>query len=228
MLIKQFDCILFDADETLFEFDAFQGLRAIFADHDIDFTSEDYRDYQALNKPLWTAYQQHQITAEQLKIQRFEQWSQKIGVSASQLNQQFLAAMASTCQLLPGAQHLLTAIAPHAKLGIITNGFTDLLHARLHSTGINDYFQVLTISEQFGIAKPAPEIFLHTIAQLPEVNAARTLMVGDTPESDIEGGIKAGFKTCWLDHGDRLLPDHISPDWRVTSLAQLQQLLTTS
>ncbi len=75
MLIKQFDCILFDADETLFEFDAYKGLNKMFAQHGVTFSREDYQNYQALNKPLWTAYQQHEIDAEQLKTRRFDPWA---------------------------------------------------------------------------------------------------------------------------------------------------------
>lgn len=228
MLINQLDCILFDADETLFTFDAYQGLRTMFAEHSVDFSAEDYQTYQSLNKPLWDAYQQHKITAEQLKVRRFEGWAEKIGVTASQLNQQFLQSMANICQPLPGAQALLASIAPYVSLGIITNGFTDLLHARLQRTGLDNYFQVLTISEQFGLAKPAAEIFQHTLDQLPGVASARTLMVGDTPESDIAGGMNAGMKTCWLDHGDKSLPEGMVPDWQVSSLPQLQQLLMSA
>lgn len=225
MLIKQFDCILFDADETLFEFDAYKGLNKMFAQHGVTFSPEDYQNYQAVNKPLWTAYQQHEIDAEQLKVRRFDPWAKVLNLPASTLNQQFLASMAEICQPLPGAKSLLDAIAPHVRIGIITNGFTDLLHARLASTGFGDYFQVLTISEQFGLAKPAPEIFQHTLAQLEGCQPERTLMVGDTPESDIAGGINAGMKTCWLDHGDKTLPETIKPDWQVPTLSTLQALL---
>lgn len=227
MLVNQFDCILFDVDETLFEFDAYQGLRQVFAQYHVDFTLGDYHTYQSVNKPLWVAYQQQEITAEQLKVQRFAHWAERITVPASTLNQQFLQAMALTCRPLAGAQSLLEQLAPKVRLGIITNGFVDLLHARLNSTGFDRYFQVLTVSEQFGVAKPAPAIFHHTLAQLPGSSAARTLMVGDTPESDIAGGINAGMKTCWLDNGDKSLPAELLPDWRVNSLAELQQLLLT-
>ncbi len=225
MLIKHFDCILFDADETLFEFDAYKGLSTMFAQHGVTFSPEDYQRYQALNKPLWTAYQHHEIDAEQLKTQRFDPWAKVLNLPASTLNQQFLAAMAQICQPLPGAKALLEAISPHVRVGIITNGFTDLLHARLASTDFSGYFDVLTISEQFGLAKPAPEIFQHTLEQLEGCLPERTLMVGDTPESDILGGINAGMKTCWLDHGDKILPATITPDWQVPTLPALQSLL---
>ncbi|CDL52991.1 5'-nucleotidase [Klebsiella pneumoniae] len=50
-------------------------------------------------------------------------------------------------------------------------------------------------------------------------------MVGDTAESDIRGGVNAGLATCWLNAHQRELPADLEPDWTVTSLSELEQLL---
>ncbi|MDU7870711.1 MAG: pyrimidine 5'-nucleotidase, partial [Pantoea sp.] len=111
------------------------------------------------------------------------------------------------------------------KMGIITNGFTALQQIRLERTGFRDYFSALVISEQVGVPKPAAEIFDYALKQMGNPDRQRVLMVGDTPESDILGGINAGLKTCWLDHGTRPLPQHIHPTWQVKSLNELEALL---
>ena len=59
--------VLFDADETLFSFNAFEGLKVMFANYGVEFTESDYHHYQATNKPLWVAYQKHEITASELQ-----------------------------------------------------------------------------------------------------------------------------------------------------------------
>ena len=41
-----YEWILFDADETLFEFDAKRGLKLMFSRFDIDFSDDDYEKYQ--------------------------------------------------------------------------------------------------------------------------------------------------------------------------------------
>jgi 5'-nucleotidase len=51
------------------------------------------------------------------------------------------------------------------KLGIITNGFTALQQTRLERTGFRDYFDLLVISEQVGVAKPDPRIFDYALEQ---------------------------------------------------------------
>ncbi len=70
-MLNDWDCILFDADETLFHFDAFAGLQRMFTRYDVQFSDRDYADYQAINKPLWVDYQNGTITAAQLQTQRF-------------------------------------------------------------------------------------------------------------------------------------------------------------
>lgn len=219
------DWILFDADETLFTFDAFGGLQRMFLDYSVTFTAEDFQDYQAINKPLWVDYQNGAISALQLQHQRFEGWSERLSVPAGDLNAAFLNAMAEICVPLPGAVSLLNALKDKVKIGIITNGFTALQQIRLERTGLRDYFDLQVISEQVGVAKPDRKIFDYTFEQMGQPPRDRVLMVGDTAESDILGGMNAGIATCWLNAHGRSLPEGIMPTWEVTTLSELEQLL---
>lgn len=219
------DWILFDADETLFTFDAFGGLQRMFLDYSVTFTAEDFQDYQAVNKPLWVDYQNGALSALHLQHQRFEGWSERLSVPAGDLNAAFLNAMAEICVPLPGAVSLLNALKDKVKIGIITNGFTALQQIRLERTGLRDYFDLLVISEQVGVAKPDRKIFDYAFEQMGNPPLERVLMVGDTAESDILGGMNAGIATCWLNAHGRNLPEGIAPTWEVTSLSELERLL---
>ena len=73
-----YDFYIFDADHTLFEFDAFEGLKHMFANFDVQFDLEDYEFYQQTNKPLWVQYQNGEISADTLK-----QCDSAIGVKSS-------------------------------------------------------------------------------------------------------------------------------------------------
>lgn len=219
------DWILFDADETLFSFDSFGGLQRMFLDYSVTFTAQDFQDYQAVNKPLWVDYQNGTINALQLQHQRFQGWADRLSVAPGDLNDAFLNAMAEICAPLPGAVPLLNALKGKVKLGIITNGFTALQQRRLERTGLRDYFDLLVISEQVGVAKPDPRIFDYALEQAGNPARDRVLMVGDTAESDILGGMNAGLATCWLNAHRRELPAGIEPTWTVASLSELEQLL---
>lgn len=224
--VKPYKWILFDADETLFHFDAFSGLQRMFSHFGIQFTTQDYQEYQMINESLWVHYQKGDITAQQLQHQRFDAWANKLDITPKELNSAFLATMTEVSTPLEGAVELLNSLLGKAKLGIITNGFIELQQARLEHTGLKAYFDLLVISEQVGIAKPHPGIFEHAFSQMGELDREQVLMVGDNPDSDILGGIKAGINTCWLNVANKPIPAGISPNYQVSSLKELQDLLS--
>ncbi|HGX4500576.1 TPA: HAD-IA family hydrolase, partial [Escherichia coli] len=80
-------------------------------------------------------------------------------------------------------------------------------------------------SEEVGVAKPNKKIFDYALEQAGNPDRSRVLMVGDTAESDILGGINAGLATCWLNAHNREQPEGIAPTWTVSSLHELEQLL---
>lgn len=223
--MNNWDWIFFDADETLFSFDAFSGLQRMFFDYGITFTDDDFRLYQAVNQPLWVDYQNGAISSLQLQHQRFERWASRLSVEPDELNSAFVSAMAEICTPLPGAESLLNALRGKVKMGIITNGFTALQQRRLERTGLSDHFDLLIISEEVGVAKPDRRIFDYALAQAGNPDRDRVMMVGDNAASDVLGGINAELATCWLNAHQQTLPAGINPTWTVTSLADLEQRL---
>lgn len=133
--------------------------------------------------------------------------------------------MADICTFLPGALELLNSLKDRVKLGIITNGFTELQNIRLEKMGLLDTFSALIISEQVGIAKPHKGIFDFAFTQMDHPNKHEILMVGDNPHSDILGGMNAGIHTCWLNVQGTPLPEGIDPSYQVATLDELNALL---
>lgn len=223
--MRNYSWILFDADETLFHFDAFSGLSLMFSNFDFSFTRQDYEEYETINKPLWTEYQNGTITAQQLQHRRFAPWADKLQVATKDLNSAYMAVMAEICTPLDGAISLLNSLKGKSKLGIITNGFTELQQSRLERTGLRKHFDLLVISEEVGHAKPHQRIFDHTLAMMGNPSRKQVLMVGDNPDSDILGGLNAGLDTCWLNIHNKIAPEGITPHYQVSSLVELEDLL---
>ncbi|KTD30995.1 haloacid dehalogenase [Legionella moravica] len=223
--LGDYSWILFDADETLFHFDAFRGLGLMFSGFGMTFTRQDYEEYERINKPLWVDYQNGAINAQQLQHRRFAPWADKLEVSAQHLNSTYMAVMAEICTPLDGAVSLLNAVKGQYQLGIITNGFTELQQARLDRTGFKDHFELIVISEEVGHAKPHPQIFEHTLYRMGNPSRDQVLMVGDNPDSDILGGLNAGLHTCWLNTQNKAAPEGITPHFEVSSLKELERML---
>lgn len=81
-------------------------------------------------------------------------------------------------------------------LGIISNGRGTFQTKAIEGLGIQDYFDVILISEFEQIKKPQAEIF-HRAAQRLEVMYPDCVFVGDNPEADIIGAKNAGMKSIW-------------------------------
>ncbi|KTC95964.1 pyrimidine 5'-nucleotidase [Legionella feeleii] len=223
--MKTYEWILFDADETLFNFDSFVGLQRLLSRFEVNFTQQDYQTYQVFNKGLWIDYQNGTITAQELQHQRFAIWADQLQVSTQFLHSTFMAIMADICTPIEGALSLLTALKGRVKLGIITNGFTELQQIRLERTGFKAYFDLLVISEQVGFAKPHRGIFEHALSLMGNPARGQVLMVGDNPDSDILGGLNAGLDTCWFNAHNNPVPPGLTPKYQVSSLAELETLL---
>ena len=224
-----YDWIIFDADETLFHFDNFSGLKHMLAKYRVGFDKNDFTEFQNINKPLWVEYQDGKISAKELQTRRFESWSKRLKIPAEQLNHQFLESMADICKPLPGAEALMMHLTKQSiKSIIITNGFTQLQKVRLERTKFDRYFPHVIISEEVGVAKPNQAIFDHALDKIGNPDRSKVLMVGDTLESDILGGINAKLDTCWLNHHNKSHPEHITPTYQVNSLHQLLEQLKQS
>lgn len=221
----QYDWILFDADETLFHFDSFSGIKLMLERRDIELTDQTYQNYEKINKPLWVDYQNGNISAKELKHTRFKPWAEQLNTTPETLNSEYMQAMADICRLLPGAKELIHSLVGRVKLGIITNGFSDLQTIRLERTGMAAHFEHVVISEEVGMAKPDCRIFEYALTLMGNPDKKRVLMVGDNPHSDILGGINAGIETCWLNCNKGEAPENINADVEVGSLKELQRFL---
>ncbi|HVY53901.1 MAG TPA: pyrimidine 5'-nucleotidase, partial [Gammaproteobacteria bacterium] len=141
--MKAYEWILFDIDETLFHFDSFSGLKLALTRLGFEFSQPDFEAYETINKSLWVDYQNCKITSQQLQYDRFKSWAAKLQIPADHLIEAFQNAMAEITKPLDGAIPLLNALRGKTKLGVITNGFTYMQHARLERTGLKDHFDVV-------------------------------------------------------------------------------------
>ena len=86
------------------------------------------------------------------------------------------------------------------RIGLISNtGMTPgtTFRTYLSNTGMLDFFDTLTFSDEVKMAKPAREIFLLTLRTL-DAAPGQTVHVGDSIRNDIAGAKDCGLKTVWI------------------------------
>ena len=96
-----------------------------------------------------------------------------------------------------GVAPLLDILATRYKLGLITNGPSEIQRAKIVQFDLARWFNVIVVSEEFGVAKPDPAIFLHAANALGS-DPADCVMIGDNPEADIRGAQAAGMRSVWI------------------------------
>lgn len=217
----KYQWILFDADETLFSFHSYLGLKSMLKRYGLEFNEQDYEAFQAVNQPLWVAYQNKEINAEALQRIRFESLAQKTGQDPLVLNRELMDEMAHVSQPLEGVREMLASLHGKVKMGIITNGFNALQQKRLENTQTAGFFDLLVVSETVGVAKPDRQIFDYAFSQMGEIERSKVLMVGDTLASDILGGNLAGIDTCWFNPKGLANETAIQPTYEIRSMAEL-------
>lgn len=87
------------------------------------------------------------------------------------------------------------------KLGIISN-FDSRVYSVLDSLQIRRFFDAITLSSETGYSKPDREIFESAVLAL-DVPSAAILVVGDSPEDDVEGAMRAGLSAILIDRKKR-------------------------
>lgn len=223
----RYQWILFDADETLYSFNSYFGLKAVLKSYGIDFTESDYAEFQAVNKPLWVDYQNKKITAEQLRTIRFAKLSALTKQTAEQLNLELMAQMALVSQPLVNVEEMLTRLYGKVKMGIITNGFDALQQQRLANTQTKRFFEFVVTSESVGAAKPDAQIFQSAFAQMGEFTQSKVLMVGDTLASDILGASQVGIDSCWFNPEQKTNDTQIIPTYEIHNILDLVEIASS-
>jgi len=100
--------------------------------------------------------------------------------------------------VLASAQALLEALrARGIKTGLIANSWPDpgrVLRRDAEAFGLAELLDALVYSEEIGVRKPDPQIFLHACRQL-DVEAVATMYVGDNLVTDVQGAANVGMTT---------------------------------
>jgi len=127
--------------------------------------------------------------------------------------------------LMDQALEVLRALKSSYRVGLVTNGRTDIQYGKIDRLGIRDLFEFILVSEEAGVKKPDPRIFRMAVERL-RVRPEECVFVGDHPRNDIEGAGLAGMKTVWIKVNQPWLPElTVRPDYEIERLSELLELL---
>lgn len=196
--------VFFDLDRTLWDFESNSeatlkelfsefGLTAKLGVSDDDFIHE----YKRINEIFWEDYRNGVIKKEALRYARFEAAMKFFGYQdrklASEIGEHYISRSPKKTGLVEGTIEILDHLKTKYELHIITNGFEEVQHIKMKSSGLAPYFGHVITSESAGAKKPDPIIYHHA-AELTGAQAENSIMIGDHFEADVVGALEVGWK----------------------------------
>jgi len=110
-------------------------------------------------------------------------------------------------------------------LGLITNGASCLQREKLTTAGLDEYFDVVVVSAEFGVGKPDPSIFEHALDRLGS-DREQAVMIGDSLTRDVNGAIATGLQGVWVNRSGQPRPTDRPDLIEVTTLSDLPAALS--
>ena len=227
----KYSYLLFDADNTLFDFDraeqdAFSLLSKSFPDAA---NANEFDIYHEINKKIWQEHEMGLISKEKLKTERFRRYIKRCRNLddenlACEMGKQFLNFLSQSSVLISGAKEVLASLKTKYSVFIVTNGITKVQKSRLNGSDIAGLVDNIFISEEIGFSKPDKRFFDHVMNFIGEYDPKEYLIIGDSVSSDIEGAVLSGIDSCLYNPRDIEYKDN-KATYTVKSLEELINLL---
>ena len=228
--MAKYYCILFDADNTLLNFDAAESkaLADTLVNYGIEPDAETVQTYRTINEELWRQLEKGQLRREKLMSERFTRFLKAIDAAGdgAEMNRYYLEQLSLHPDLAsPEVLDVLRELSEVATLAVVTNGFQKVQSRRLAESGVANFLEDVFVSEKMDAEKPNRKIFDAALRALGVENREHVLMVGDSLTSDVQGGISAGLDTCWFNPHHQENPGKILPTYEISSLEELYPLV---
>lgn len=160
---------------------------------------------------------------EELRLLAFERSLESLGCAdrglAVHLNEIYLRHRFEDIELYPDVIPALDRLAPHFKLGLLSNG-----NSYPDRCGLEGRFAFVVFSQDFRIRKPDRRIFEIT-AREAGCPLEALLHVGDSLQNDVAGANEAGAESVWLNREGMANDTGITVDHEITSLTDLPEIL---
>ena len=236
MLNKLPKAIIFDMDDTILSDDAVSDdcWRQVCRDfdHRLEVDTSENLLFGIVEAGRWfwaDPVRSRPAALDLLKARRdvlsmaFDRYGIEDEVLLDEMAAAFQQLKTATIELFPGALDALHSLRSKGlKLGLITNGNAQGQRAKVKGAGLEPIFDNILIEGEFGVGKPDPQVFHHTLNQL-EVTPDEAWMVGDNLVNDIGGAQAVGIYGIWVDWRGVGPPENspVTPDRTIRSIVEL-------
>jgi putative hydrolase of the HAD superfamily len=231
--LKTYRHIFFDLDHTLWDYDknVQESLTELYDLYQLAslgiLDSEKFiQSFYNVNFKLWAMYDVGKIDKKSLREVRFRSVFENAGADPNAvpkvMEDDFMHRTSSKPHVLPYTFEILDYLKPNYGLHIISNGFNESQAKKMEASGLTPYFDLIVTSETTGHKKPDPRIFHYAMDRLG-IKSNETMMIGDNPNSDILGAIRANIDNVYFDPHEKGI-EH-QPTYTIRHLKELEEFL---
>lgn len=223
----KYDILLFDADNTILDFDKSeeQALRLAFEQCCLHYDDNVLEVYRRNNIKQWQLFERGIITDKsEVLSSRFVETFKELGIDidskrTADLYEEFLH---NGFYVINNAEYVLQKLQQlKCRLYLVSNGVLSIQNSRMRGSGMDKYFLRRFVSEEVGYPKPRKEYFDYCFKHIDKFERSRALIIGDSLTSDIQGGINAGIDTCWYNPKHIVNASFVMATYEINDLEQL-------
>lgn len=231
--MKKYTTVFFDLDHTLWDFErnSSETLEELYNEIDLQrrlgMDAATFIDgYKKINFRYWEAYRKGEISKEILRTERFREAFRVHGMDDDNVVHHFAEGYVrispEKTHLFPHTYEVLEYLHEKYSMHIITNGFEEIQHKKLHNCNISRFFKSVITSEQAGVKKPHAGIY-HYGLRASAANPQECIMIGDEPDVDLIGARDVGIDQVYFNAENE--PSSFNTTWEITSLIELKGIL---
>lgn len=225
----RYQLILFDLDDTLFEWYPFwkAGMMATMRVHHStrDFDTETvFSTFDRYSLSLLPGIEQGKLDWPAYRRMRYTETMRHLGKEADKETADDFMALFHELKMdylkpNPAVVRMVKDLAANHRLGIVTNGPADQQYHKVDNLQLSPFFpdETIFVSEEIGFSKPDARIFQRVLDHF-SVEPNKALFVGDSWEADVVGAIDAGMDAVWVN------PRSESPTTKHEPLAAIEHV----
>ncbi|GAA0698444.1 YjjG family noncanonical pyrimidine nucleotidase [Paraclostridium ghonii] len=227
--MKQYKHLIFDLDDTLLDFQDNErnSLKVIFKKYNIPFEEKSINQYKSINRRFWSLIEQGLIKKEEALTKRFEEFFALYGhdIKGEIVERDYQNCLNKGHKTVPKAIETLIELKNRGyKIFAGTNGIGKTQKQRLKDSKMVDLFDDVFISEEMGVEKPNSKFFEIIFDKYDFIKKEDTLMIGDSPASDIKGANNFGIDCVWFNPLEKEVND-IKFTYEIHGLSELLLIL---
>ena len=223
--MAKYPFLLFDADNTLFDFDRanINALRFCCEQNDIPFSEDTFTRYEAHNSALWHEFDRGLAAKEFIVVERFRRFLAELGLSrdAEKCNRDHLDSLSRSTLLVPHAAEVCEALSKTHEIYLVTNAVASVQNRRLGLSALAPFVRGAFISETAGAAKPSTAYFDYVFDHIDGITHENCIVIGDSLTSDMQGAVNYSIPCCWFNPKRLPAPAELPIDYEISDLREL-------